>query len=106
MGTIDGFRWSLGTLYFDPLDAPAFTAGVMEGRVAQAVTGLMNDPSLRVSATFDVVESYLPGDQTRARVSRVLTDIRPLGEQAAIPYDGPPTALPSPPKALPPDSGS
>ncbi|MGL5443872.1 MAG: hypothetical protein ACRDDJ_15555, partial [[Mycobacterium] stephanolepidis] len=106
VGTIDGFRWSLGTLYFDPLDAPAFTAGVMEGRVAQDVTRLMNDPSLRVSALFDVVESYLPGDQTRARVSRVLTDIRPLGEQTAIPFDGPPAELPSPPKALPPGSSS
>lgn len=105
VGTIDGFRWSLGTLYFDPLDAPPFTAGVMEGRVAQAVTGLMNDPSLRVSATFDVVESFLPGDQTRARVSRVLTDIRPLGEQTALPVD-PPTELPSPPKELPPGSSS
>ena len=106
VGTIDGFRWSLGTLYFSPLDTPTFTAGVMESRVAQAVTRLMNDPEMRVSADFDVVESYLPGDQTRARVSRVLTDIRPLGEQAAIPFDGPPTALPSPPKALPPGSGS
>jgi hypothetical protein len=85
VGTIDGFRWSLGTLYFDPLDVPAFTAGVMESRIAQAVTRLMNDPALRVAADFDVVESFLPGDQTRTRVSRVLTDIRPLGEQTAIP---------------------
>jgi hypothetical protein len=86
-GTIDGFRWSLGTLYFDPVDAPAFTAGVMESGVAQEVTRLMNDPDLRVSADFDVVESYLPGDKTRSRVSRVLTGIRPLGEQTAISMD-------------------
>jgi hypothetical protein len=88
-GTIDGFRWSLGTLYFDPVDAPAFTAGVMDGQVAQAITRLMNDPELRVSADFDVVESYLPGDQTRSRVSRVLTDIRPVGEQTAMNIDPP-----------------
>ncbi len=89
-GTIDGFRWSLGTLYFnpvDPVDAPGFSAGVIESRVAQAVTRLMNDPSLRVSADFDVVESYLPGDQTRTRVSRVLTDVRPLGEQTAMEFE-------------------
>lgn len=106
VGTIDGFRWSLGTLYFDPLDSPAFTAGVMESRVAQDVTRLMNDPDLRVAAEFDVVESFLPGDQTRSRVSRVLTGIRPLGEQTAIPFDGPPRALPGPPKELPPGSTS
>jgi hypothetical protein len=88
-GTIDGFRWSLGTLYFDPVDAQAFTAGVMESRVAQEVTRLMNDPELRVSADFDVVESYLPGDQKRSRVSRVLTGIRPVGEQTAIPIEPP-----------------
>jgi len=105
-GTIDGFRWSLGTLYFDPVDAPAFTAGVMESRVAQEVTSLMNDPELRVSADFDVVESYLPGDQTRSRVSRVLTGIRPLGEQTALPLDGPPTELTGPSKESPPGSAS
>ncbi|NDJ91791.1 hypothetical protein [Mycolicibacter kumamotonensis] len=87
VGTIDGFRWSLGTLYFRPDDGPAFTAGVMESRVAQEVTGLMNDPELRVMADFDVVESYLPGDQTRSRVSRVLTRIQPVGEQTSIPIE-------------------
>ncbi|MEX3755543.1 hypothetical protein ABFW00_06840 [Mycobacteroides abscessus] len=86
-GTIDGFRWSLGTLYFDPIDAPAFTAGVMESRVAQLVTSLMDDPSLHVSADFDVVESYLPGDQTRSRISRILTGIRPLGQQEMMEFD-------------------
>lgn len=105
VGTIDGFRWSLGTLYFDPLDAPAFTAGVMESRIAQEVTRLMNDPELRVSAEFDIVESYLPGDQTRSRVSRVLTGIRPLGEQTAIPIVGPSAELPGTPKELPPGKG-
>lgn len=85
VGTIDGFRWSLGTLYFRPDEGPAFAAGVMESRVALEVTRLMNDPELRVMADFDVVESYLPGDQTRSRVSRVLTGIRSLGEQTAIP---------------------
>lgn len=85
VGTIDGFRWSLGTLYFRPDEGSAFTAGVMESRVALEVTRLMNDPELRVMADFDVVESYLPGDQTRSRVSRVLTGIRSLGEQTAIP---------------------
>lgn len=104
VGTIDGFRWSLGTLYFDPVDAQAFTAGVMESRVAQEVTRLMNNPELRVSADFDVVESYLPGDQTRSRVSRVLTGIRPLGVQGAITVVGPIRELPGPPKELPPGS--
>ncbi|OBH49506.1 hypothetical protein [Mycobacterium mantenii] len=104
-GTIDGFRWSLGTLYFNPVDAPAFAAGVMESRIAQEVTRLMNDPELRVAADFDVVESYLPGDQTRSRVSRVLTGIRPLGEQAALPVVGPSAGLPGPPKELPPGRG-
>lgn len=85
VGTIDGFRWSLGTLYFEPEGAARFTAGVMETRIAQAVTRLMNDPEQRVSAEFDVVESFLPGDQTRSRVSRVLTAIRPLGAQTSIP---------------------
>jgi hypothetical protein len=85
VGTIDGFRWSLGTLYFEPVDAARFTAGVTETRVAQEVTRLMNDPKQRVSADFDVVESFLPGDHTRTRVSRVLTAIRALGEQTSIP---------------------
>ena len=85
VGTIDGFRWSLGTLYFEPEGAPRFTAGVTETRVAQQVTRLMSDPRQRVAAEFDVVESYLPGDQARTRVSRVLTAIRSLGVQTAIP---------------------
>lgn len=102
VGRIDGFRWSLGTLYFDPVDAPAFTAGVMESRVAQEVTRLMNNRELMVAADFDVVESYLPGDQARSRVSRVLTSIRPLGEQTAIPTVGPLLELPGPLKELPP----
>jgi hypothetical protein len=84
VGTIDGFRWSLGTLYFEPEGASRFTAGVTETRVAQAVTRLMNDPQQRVMADFDVVESFLPGDRTRTRVSRVLTAIRPLGKQTEI----------------------
>ncbi|OBJ15182.1 hypothetical protein [Mycobacterium sp. 1245801.1] len=104
IGTIDGFRWSLGTLYFNPVGAQAFTAGVMESRVAQEVTRLMNNPELQVSADFDVVESYLPGDQTRSRVSRVLTGIRPRGMQGEITVVGPLSALPGPPKQLPPGS--
>jgi hypothetical protein len=87
IGTIDGFRWSLGTLYFEPEGASRFTAGVTETRVAQAVTKLMNDPRQRVTANFDVVESFLPGDQTRTRVSRVLTAIRPLGMQTEFLVD-------------------
>jgi hypothetical protein len=87
VGTIDGFRWSLGTLYFEPEGAARFTAGVTETRVAQAVTELMRDPHQRVSAEFDVVESFLPGDQTRTRVSRVLTGIQPIGDQTAIPVE-------------------
>lgn len=74
----------------------------MESRVAQDVTSLMNDPELQVSADFDVVESYLPGDQTRSRVSRVLTDIRPLGVQGEISVAGPLTELPGMPKEFPP----
>ncbi|KAA1431090.1 MULTISPECIES: hypothetical protein [Mycolicibacter] len=91
-GTIDGFRWSLGTFYFEPLDAPRITAGVTESRVAQEVTRLMEDPNLRISADFDVVESYLPGDQTRSRISRVLTGIRPLGEQGLMGFEVSPDA--------------
>jgi hypothetical protein len=91
VGTIDGFRWSLGTLYFEPDDGPRFTAGVTEWRVAQAVTRLMNDPRQRVAAEFDVVESLLPGDSTR---TRVLTEVTAIGAQVEIPVDGTPKALP------------
>jgi hypothetical protein len=87
VGIIDGFRWSLGTLYFVQQNGTGFTAGVTETRVAQAVTRLMNDPKQLVSADFDVVESFLPGDKARSRISRVLTNIRPLGTQTAIPID-------------------
>lgn len=90
-GTIDGFRWSLGTFYFAPDDAPAFSAGVMRNSVAQEVARLMDDPDRSVSADFDVVESYMPGDQTRSRISRMLTGIRELDMQAAIPISIPPS---------------
>ncbi|ALR12341.1 hypothetical protein MYCSP_14020 [Mycobacteroides saopaulense] len=91
IGTIDGFRWSLGTLYFQNDTGSRFTAGVTETRVAQAVTRLMNDPNQRVSARFDVVESYLPGDKAQSRVSRVLIDVRPLGDQTTISIEEHPT---------------
>ena len=87
-GTIDGFRWSLSTLHFDTTDGRRISAGVTEAKVALEVTALMNNPEQLVSADFDVVESFIPGDQNRTRVSRVLTAIRSIGEQTAIPISG------------------
>ncbi|UZF54348.1 calponin homology domain-containing protein [Gordonia polyisoprenivorans] len=90
IGRVDGFRWSLGSLYFIPSRGNPFTAGVVDGDVAHRVTELMADPDQSVSAVFDVVESHLPGDNQRPRVSRILKRIAPLGVQQRLDDPTPP----------------
>lgn len=82
-GTIDGFRRSLGTLYFAPEQGSIFQAAVIDEDVANRVTELFARPDLIVEAEFDVVESQLPGSAAGSRKSRVLDAIREtdLGKQ-------------------------
>ncbi|WP_461418319.1 hypothetical protein [Gordonia sp. GN26] len=87
VGRIDGFRWSLGSLYFVPAAGRPFTAGVVDGEVAHRVTELMSNPDQPVVATFDVVESYAPGARGRPGTSRVLKQIEVLGRQQELTID-------------------
>lgn len=85
-GTIDGFRRSIGTLYFAPDKGAIFQAAVTDEAVANHVTELFARPDVIVEATFSVVESQLPGSSGVSRKSRVLQAIREtdLGKQLSF----------------------
>ncbi len=87
VGRIDGFRRSLGTLYFIPAGGKGITAGVTDSEVAAKVTDLFADPDAEVEAVFSVVERQLPSSTSAVSRSRVLTSIRQLhtGKQTALP---------------------
>ncbi|MBJ8342822.1 hypothetical protein JGU71_28420 [Antrihabitans sp. YC3-6] len=88
IGRIDGFRRSLGTLYFIPDGGQPFIAGVKDSSVATRVTELFVDPDEMVEAIFHVVESLLPGAGAVTRRSRVLVSIKrsDVGEQGDFEY--------------------
>lgn len=86
VGRIDGFRRSLGTIYFAPEGRAIITAGVIESEITTKVTELFTDPDAEIEAVFNVVESRLPGDKSQVRTSRTLTSIRRTekGEQGHL----------------------
>jgi hypothetical protein len=78
-GQIDGFRRSLGTLYFFPENRPQLQAAVSDSVLAARVAELFARPEQTVEAIFTVVESHLPGDTGSLRQSRALLSIKSIG---------------------------
>ncbi len=89
-GYIDGFRRSLSTLYFQPESGGWIVqAAVVDPVTASSISELFADPDSLVEAVFDVVSTFLPGDETRPQRSRSVKSIRRLarGRQLAIDTD-------------------
>lgn len=86
IGKIDGYRRSLGTVYFIPDGGKVFTAGVLDSEIVPAVTDILTDPEAEVKAVFNVVESQMPGGKGQIRKSRTLIGIQRtgVGEQAPL----------------------
>ncbi|MEW1882174.1 hypothetical protein AB0O58_21040 [Rhodococcus sp. NPDC080181] len=89
IGTIDGFRRSIGTLYFIPEGRPPISAAVLDNTLAIQVAQLAAQEGATVRAIFNVVESRLPGDPGVSRQSRSLISIRSLelGDQTELSVD-------------------
>ena len=81
-GFIDGFRRSLSTLYFQPQVGRIIQAAVLENATAAAISELFADKDSLVEVVFDVLETFLPGDESRPQKSRSVKLIR----RAAAPH--------------------
>jgi hypothetical protein len=90
-GFIDGFRRSLSTLYFQPANGGRIIqAAVLDNPTAAKISELFVDKDSQVEVAFDVVEMFLPGDESRPRRSRSVRQIRRIAgdQQLAIGVDG------------------
>lgn len=83
-GKIDGFRRSLGSLYFIPDGRPPVIANVIDSTLASKVTALFGDPDLEVRVRFKVTESHLPGDAKQTRKTRTLEMIERVEAQGDL----------------------
>ncbi|MBA4023884.1 MAG: hypothetical protein C0482_16115 [Gordonia sp.] len=104
-GTIDGFRRSLSTLYFQPAGGGRIIqAAVSDGALADSISELFADKNSVVEVVFDVIESFLPGDDSRIRKSRSVRQVRrlALGRQMEL-SDDDESSAPSDPPSLPED---
>ncbi|MGV7277005.1 hypothetical protein PJJ83_07865 [Mycobacterium kansasii] len=87
IGYIDGYRRSLSTLYFQPESgAKIIQAAVIDPETAASISELFADPDSLVEVVFDVISTYMPGDETRPQRSRSVKSIRRLarGRQLSI----------------------
>ncbi len=87
-GYIDGFRRSLSTLYFQPENGgKIIQAAVTEPDTATAISELFADQDSLVEVVFDVISTYMPGDDTRPRRSRSVKSIRRLARGRQLTLD-------------------
>lgn len=78
VGTIDGFKYSLGVIYFSPEDTRrSFSAAVRTDALLARVVQLSQEKGLNVVATFELITEGGPGDAVR--VYRTLVDVRAAG---------------------------
>lgn len=87
-GYIDGFRRSLSTLYFQPeRGGRIIQAAVVDPETAASISELFSDSDSLVEVVFDVVSTFLPGDETRPQRSRSVKSIRRLGRGRQLTLD-------------------
>jgi hypothetical protein len=76
-GYIDGFRRSLSTLYFQPArGGRIIQSAVIDPDTATTISELFADPDSLVEVVFDVVSTFMSGDETRPKRSRSVKSIR------------------------------
>jgi hypothetical protein len=87
-GYIDGFRRSLSTLYFQPdRGGRIVQAAVIDPDTAAAISELFADPDSLVEVVFDVVSTFMPGDEMRPQRSRAVKSIRRLASGRQLTFD-------------------
>lgn len=87
-GYIDGFRRSLSTLYFQPeRGGKIVQAAVVDPVTAASISELFADPDSLVEVVFDVVSTFMPGDETRPQRSRSVKSIRRLARGRQLTLD-------------------
>ncbi|MFD6445072.1 hypothetical protein ACFWEJ_08215 [Promicromonospora sp. NPDC060204] len=83
VGTIDGFKYSLGVIYFSPADSRrGFSAVVHTDALLVRVVRLSQQKDLDVVATFEIVTEG--GAEDSVRVYRTLVDVREAGAQGKL----------------------
>lgn len=87
-GYIDGFRRSLSTLYFQPeRGGKIIQAAVTDPETTAAISELFADQDSLVEVVFEVISTYLPGDETRPHRSRSVKAIRRLARGRQLTFD-------------------